>query len=466
MEYTSMQGSFQSGLNEKCAVVGVSNTKAFDVSRLAYLGLWALQHRGQDSSGIASFDGRKLHHRRSKGLVSNVYDAESLSELKGQVAIGHNRYSTSGGDDSFLNQPFIYESLGFAFAHNGNLPFIDKLVDYAKKHKLIVADNNDTGLMALALSNELKLSADLKSAVSSCWPLFTGAFSCVGLYQDVLFGFRDSNGIRPLVIGKTDHGYVLASETAALDIIGAAFVRDVSPGELVQIQGDQLTSDIIKAGQETLDIMEFVYLARPDSRLMGQSVYSARRRAGVVLASTQPVKADIVIGVPDSGVPAATGYAEGSSISYGMGLVKNRYVGRTFIEPEKIRRTSVELKFNVIVEIVAGKDIVLVDDSIVRGNTLKHVVELLREHGARSIHVRIASPPVKFPDFYGIDTPDNNELIAHSHSVEEVRHFITADSLAFLPIDDLIASTGIDKSQLCLSSFNGNYPIKVPAIKT
>lgn len=449
-------------INEKCAVIAVSNKKDFDVSRLVYLGLWSMQHRGQDSSGIASYDGFKLNFHRNSGLVNQVYNEESLAKLKGKVSIGHNRYSTSGGDDKIHNQPYVSNDLKFAFAHNGNLPYTDKLKKYAEKNHLFYEGLNDTGLMALVISNELRKSDSIKKAISTCWPLFTGAFCCVGLYKDQIFAFRDSFGIRPLALGETDHGYVVASETAALDAVQAKFVRSVQPGELITMKDHNLESTIIANGKEQIDAFEFVYLARPDSKLGRQSVYETRHTAGRLLAKTAPVKADVVIGVPDSGLPAAFGYANGSSIPVELGLLKNRYIGRTFIEPEKIRRSSVQLKFNVIDENVTGKNIVLIDDSLVRGNTLKYVIKLLRDHGAKSIHVRLASPPVKFPDFYGIDTPQGNDLIASQYNQKQIQQLINADSLEFLTIEDFITSTGLSKSELCLSSFNGEYPLPVP----
>lgn len=449
-------------INEKCAVIGVTNTRDFDVARLAYLGLWSLQHRGQDSSGIASFDGIKLHIHKKRGLVSQVYNEESLAGLRGKAAIGHNRYSTSGGKDDTYNQPYVSEPLNFAFAHNGNLPFVDKLKYYLGQHDIAHDTSNDTGLMALALGHALRKQRSLPHAVKQCWELFTGAFSCVGLYNETVFAFRDEHGIRPLAIGKTSHGYVVASETVALDIIGADFVRDVKPGELVCFNGEDIESHTMAKGQEKIDAFEFVYLARPDSRIAGRSVYTTRYQAGKLLAKTTPVKADIVIGTPDSGLSAAAGYAHQSGIQFEYGLLKNRYIGRTFIEPEKIRKNSVELKFNVIVESVAGKNVILVDDSLVRGNTLTYVIRLLRSYGAKKIHIRIASPPVKFPDFYGIDTPKNNDLIASQYSVEEIQKLIGADSLAFLDMDSFVASIGLPKSRLNLSSFNGVYPIPIP----
>lgn len=451
-------------INEKCAVVGVANTQDFDVSRLVYLGLWALQHRGQDSSGIASFDGSKLHIHKKHGLVSQVYDEDSFLALKGKAAIGHNRYSTSGGKDVLHNQPYSNDSLKFAFAHNGNLPFTAKLKEYLDKHKIINNGHNDSGLMALALAHQLKQGRNISEAVKNCWGLFTGAFSCVGLHKDILYAFRDEYGIRPLAIGKTSHGYVAASETAALDIIGADFVRDVEPGELVIFRGETMESVTIAKGRAMIDAFEFIYLARPDSRMAGRSIYTTRYQAGKILAKTSAVKADIVIGTPDSGISAATGYAHESGIPFEYGLLKNRYIGRTFIEPEKIRKTSVELKFNVIVESVAGKDIILVDDSLVRGNTLTYVIKLLRSYGAKEIHVRIASPPVKYADFYGIDTPKVNDLIASHKTIQEIQELIQADSLAFLNLDDFITSTGLSRSQLNLSSFDGIYPIPVPEV--
>ncbi len=449
-------------INEKCAVIAVSNSKDFDVARLAYLGLWSLQHRGQDSSGIASFDGIKLHVHKKSGLVSNVYDEDSLAQLRGKNAIGHNRYSTSGGNDDNLNQPYTDESIKFAFAHNGNLPYTDKLMEYISAESITYTGQNDSGLMALALANELKKGLSLEDALTECWPLFTGAFSCVGLHGDSVFAFRDQHGIRPLALGRTDHGFVAASETVALDIIGADYIRDIQPGELVVFHQDEMESYQIQKGREQVDVFEFVYLARPDSRVAGQSIYSARARAGKALSEVAPVDVDIILGIPDSGLPAATGYAHGTGIPLELGLTKNRYIGRTFIEPEKIRKSKVQLKFNTIVEIVAGKNIVLIDDSLVRGNTLKYVVKLLREYGAKEIHVRIASPPVKFPDFYGIDTPRGNDLIANSYSVDEICTLIHADSLKFLPLEEFIKSTGLPASRLCLSCFNGEYPIPVP----
>lgn len=449
-------------LNEKCAVIGVTNTHDFDVARLAYLGLWALQHRGQDSSGIASFDEEGLHVHKKSGLVSQVYDEDSLKCLSGKLAIGHNRYSTSGGKDDFHNQPYSDDKLGFAFAHNGNLPFTDALVEYLDQNNIKPNGHNDSGLMFLALANELKLTNNLAKAVKNCWDLFTGAYSCVGIYDGSVFAFRDAFGIRPLAIGRTNNGYVVASETVALDIIGADFIREVEPGELVQFKGDQMQSVKIVEGKTMIDAFELIYLARPDSRIAGRSVYHTRFQAGIELARSAPVDADIVIGTPDSGLSAATGYAQESGIPFEHGLLKNRYIGRTFIEPEKIRRNSVELKFNVIVESIAGKNIVLVDDSLVRGNTQIYVIKLLRSYGAKKIHVRIASPPVKFPDFYGIDTPKPNDLIASSNSIKEIAQIIGADSLAYLSIEDFILSSGLKESQLNLSSFNGVYPIPVP----
>ncbi len=452
-------------LNEKCAVIAVSNVHDFDVARLAYLGLWSMQHRGQDSSGIASYDGIKLHLHKKTGLVSQAYDDASLASLHGRVAIGHNRYATDGGHSPLLNQPYENEGLSFAFAHNGNLPYTEKLRHYAAENELFTPDLNDSGLMALALSNELKKTGSIEESLRNCWPLFTGAFSCVGLYKDKVFAFRDEHGVRPLSIGKSDHGYVVASETVALEIIGAELVRDVLPGELVILTDDKLESVQIAEGKLRVDAFEFVYLARPDSVIAGKSVYSTRYRAGEALARLAPVKADVVFGVPDSGSSAAAGYAKASGIPYEPGLLKNRYIGRTFIEPEKIRKDTVQLKFNIIADAVAGKDVVLIDDSLVRGNTLKFVIGLLKSHGAKSVHARIASPPVRFPDFYGIDTPDGQDLIANEYTEDQIAEVIHADSLAYLPLPELVRSIGLPKGQLNLSSFDGAYPIDVPFAK-
>ena len=450
-------------INEKCAVIAVSHSEYKDVARNAYLGLWAMQHRGQDSSGIASYSGSgRLHHHKKTGLVTQVYDEGAINNLKGEVAIGHNRYSTNGGNDSFLNQPYVNEGLGFAFAHNGNLPFTDELQAYAVENKLSVNGHNDSGMMALALANELKKTDSIEKSVKKCWPLFTGAFCCVGLYKNKTFAFRDSLGIRPLSIGKTNHGYVIASETAALDAIGAEYVRDVEPGELLIAEGDELESIRVTKGKQKLDAFEFVYLARPDSQLSGKSVYATRHKAGELLAATEPAKADVVLSAPDSGTPAAAGFARQSGIPFGHGIIKNRYIGRTFIEPEKIRKTAVQLKFNVIKELIKGQRIVLVDDSIVRGNTLRHLVKLLKDNGAKEVHVRIASPPVKYPDFYGIDTPHGNDLIAYDLTVGEIQSYIGAESLGYLSIGEFVRSTSLPRDELCLSCFDGDYPLPVP----
>lgn len=449
-------------INEKCAVIAVTNKRDFDVARLAYLGLWSLQHRGQDSSGIASFDESGLHEHKKSGLVSQVYDEESFDRLRGGVAIGHNRYSTAGGQDDAFNQPYSYKDLGFAFAHNGNLPFTDELKAYAERNHLEADGLNDSGLMSLCLSNELSKTGSIAESLRNCWPLFTGAFSCVGIYKDQAFAFRDEHGIRPLGVGKTDHGYVAASETAAMDIIGADYMRDMRPGELVVMQDDVMESVQIAEGKEKVDAFEFVYLARPDSNIAGRSVYHTRYQAGRLLAKTLPVEADVVLGVPESGIPAATGYSHESGIRFELGLMKNSYIGRTFIEPDKIRKSSVELKFNVITKIIAHKNIVLVDDSLVRGNTLKHVIRLLKDYGAKSVHVRIASPPVMYPDFYGIETSESKDLMARDHSEDEMAGIFGAESLAYLPLDDFVKATGLKESDLCLSGFTGDYPIKVP----
>ena len=451
-------------INEKCAVIAISNSKDFDVARLAYLGLWSMQHRGQDSSGIASYDGIKIHIHKRSGLVSNVYNDEALANLRGRIAIGHNRYATTGGQQESFNQPYEQIDINFAFAHNGNIPHLDKLKNYAILNKLSISGLNDSGLMGLALANELRKHNDIVMAVKLCWPLFTGAFSCVGLFKDKVFAFRDDHGIRPLSIAKSDHGYLVSSETVAADIIGADFYRDVEPGELIILKDDQIESFKKIQGPQKIDAFEFVYLARPDSVISGISVYDSRHKMGETLAQSTTTKADIVIGVPDSGLPAAIGFSKVSGIPYELGLLKNRYIGRTFIEPEKIRKSSLELKFNLIPGIVNGKDIVLIDDSLVRGNTLKHIIKILKSHGAKDIHVRIASPPVKFPDFYGIDTPKVNDLIAAEYTNEQILTIIGADSLDFISIDGLVSSIGLPIKQLCLSSFNGIYPISVPKI--
>lgn len=453
-----------SQLNEKCAVFGVYGQSG-EAARVAYYGLWALQHRGQESSGIVSSDGDKLYRHAAYGLVANVYRDRDIQNLKGNIAIGHNRYATSGGADEYFNQPFLHTKQQFALAHNGNLPDCTKLIGFLKSRKVPTKKLNDTRMMEKAIACFMQDGLSLESAIAAAYPLFTGVFSAVAMSQDTLVAFRDECGIRPLAIGQTeDSGYVVASETCALDTVGATYVRDIKPGEMVAIDKNGIRSTQIVESRQKLDIFEFVYFARHDSVLLGQCVNTVRERFGHEMAREFPIKADVVVPVPDSSIPAAIGYAAETGLPFEMGLIKNRYINRTFIQPTaEMRKRAVKMKLNPIRESIGGKRIVLVDDSIVRGTTMRQVVQMLRDAGAKEVHVCISSPPVRYPDFYGINTPDQNDLIAATMSVEEIREFLGADSLNFLSIEGMVSATQIPMNQFSMSCFDGVYPINIGA---
>jgi len=450
-------------LTEKCAVFGVYS-RSNEAARTAYYGLWALQHRGQESSGIATSDGHKIHVHSDHGLVANVYRNEDLDKLPGNIAIGHNRYSTSGGADAVHNQPFVTRSNDFAFAHNGNLPDYKKLETFLKSKGILTNKLNDSSMMARAIAWFMEEGSNIEQAVIKAYPLFEGVFSSVAMSKNKLVAFRDTCGIRPLSIGKLSNGYVVASETCALDTVGAVFVRDVEPGELVVIDETGITSHQIVEGRQKLDIFEFVYFARPDSVLLGQSVHKVRENFGRALAKEFAVEADVVIPVPDSSIPAALGYAQASGIPFDMGLIKNRYINRTFIQPSaELRRRDVQMKLNPVIDCLKDKRVVLVDDSIVRGTTMRQVVKMIRQAGARELHILISCPPVKFPDFYGINTPDQAELVSAQMNVEEVREYLDADSLKFLSKEGMVAATGLGADNFSMSCFDGVYPVDIGA---
>lgn len=448
-------------LKEKCAVFGTYGASS-EASRLAYYSLWTLQHRGQESSGIATSDGKDIHHFADFGLVANVYKDEDLSELPGHIAIGHNRYSTSGGHEAMYNQPFVNPAQSFAFAHNGNLPITDKLETFLAENKVDVAKLNDSGMMTAAIDCHIQQGSILSDAIKLSYPLFQGVFSAVAMDATCMVAFRDEYGIRPLSIGKMDDGYVVASETSAFDTIGAEFMRDVLPGEMIVVDKDGLHSHQLAKGNQKLDIFEFVYFARPDSVLMGKSVNTVRENLGKQLAKEYKVKADVVVPVPDSSIPAALGYSKKSGIPIELGLVKNRYINRTFIRPtEELRKRDLMMKLNPVVETLKNKEVILVDDSIVRGTTLKQVVSMLRGSGARKIHLMISSPPVMYPDFYGINTPSQHDLIASRMNNDEICAYLGADSLNYLSYDGMIKATGLPESVFCTSCFNGVYPATI-----
>ncbi len=453
------KGLNQNKLHEKCGVVGVYS-KGEEAARLTYFALSALQHRGQESSGIVSQDEGEFHKHIGAGLVAQVFSEANLAKLPGEVAIGHNRYATSGGKHDTHAQPVLRSDDLIALAHNGNLPSNTDLEQFLKAKGTFKRGSNDSEMMADAIRYYMYQGRTTAEAIKLAWPLFTGAFSIVVLAKDGLYAFRDHCGIRPLSLGKLKNGYVVASETCALDIVGAHFTRDVKPGELIAINQDGLTSTQLQKPNLKLEVFEYIYFARPDSILLGQSVNEVRRRLGFELAHEVPVKADLVVPIPDSSIPAALGYSEVSKIPFDHGLIKNRYIHRTFIQPSQaLRERAVQMKLNPLASTLAGKDIILVDDSIVRGTTMKQIIRMLRHCKVGKVHVRVSSPPILYPDFYGIDTPDQSALIAVKKSVEQVRKLIGADSLAFLSYERMVRAIGVPEDQLCTACFSGNYPI-------
>ncbi len=454
------------GPQDACGIFGVW-APGEEVAKLTYFGLYALQHRGQESAGIAAGNGEQILVYKDMGLVSQVFNEATLNSLTGHVAVGHTRYSTTGGSRWENAQPTVgvVDGRTVALAHNGNL------INSAELREVIAArvgtgarelawgNTSDTALVTALLGAEP--DANLEEAAVQVLRLLRGAFSLIFSDESVLYAARDPQGIRPLVIGRLDRGWVVASETAALDIVGASFVREVEPGELVTVDADGLRSRRFAAADPKGCLFEFVYLARPDTRISGRSVHQTRVEVGRRLAREHPAAADLVIPVPDSGKPAAVGYAEESGIPYGMGLVKNSYVGRTFIEPSQtIRQLGIRMKLNPLREAVDGRRLVVVDDSIVRGNTQRAIVRMLREAGAAEVHVRISSPPVRWPCYYGIDFAERAELLAADLSPEEICRSIDADSLGYVSLDGLVEATTIDRDRLCRACFDGTYPIE------
>ena len=453
---------------DACGVFGVW-APSEEVAKLTFYGLYALQHRGQESAGIAASDGERILIYKDMGLVSQVFTETDLASLTGDLAIGHCRYSTTGSSTWVNAQPTLrptkYGTL--ALAHNGNLTNTGDLAEMVQK---LEGDNaktgrgatTDTEIMTALIG--LQDEKNVEASAIAVLPKLEGAFSLVFMDEKTLYAARDRHGVRPLVIGKLERGWVVASETAALDIVGAAFVREVEPGEFLAINEDGIRSQMWAKPDPKGCIFEYVYLARPDTSIAGQGVHATRVRIGKRLAIEAPAEADLVIPVPESGTPAAIGYAQQSGIPYGLGLVKNSYVGRTFIQPSQtIRQLGIRLKLNPLREIIEGKRLVVVDDSIVRGNTQRARVRMLREAGALEIHVRISSPPVEWPCYYGIDFASRAELIASGLEIEEIRRSIGSDSLSYVSMEGLIAATTIDENKLCTACFTGKYPIAVPA---
>jgi amidophosphoribosyltransferase len=459
---------------EACGVFGVY-APGRDVAHLTFDGLYALQHRGQESAGMAVSDGENLTVMKDMGLVTTVFDERKLSGLGGDLAIGHTRYSTAGSS-SWSNAQPVYRGAGrsgFGMAHNGNLTNTAELAERAGMLPGLVASDSDlvADLLAAAHAGGDGPASELEAALRLVLPDLQGAFSFVFLDAERVVGVRDPNGFRPLCLGRLEpaagapEGWVLASESPALDVVGATFVRELEPGEMVVIDGTGVRSERPFPADRIdprLCIFEFVYFARPDTRLYGNEVHGARRRMGELLATQAPVDADMVMGVPDSGVPAAEGYARASGIPYGQGLVKNRYIGRTFIAPTQTERANgVRRKLNPLRENIAGKRLVVVDDSIVRGTTTRAMVRMLREAGALEVHLRISSPPFRWPCFYGIDTPDRDELLAATRTVDEIVTFLGVDSLEYLTLDHLVTAIDAPGAGFCSACLTGTYPVPV-----
>jgi len=445
-----------------CGVFGVRSVER-EVARLTYFGLFALQHRGQESAGMAVSEGRRVTALRDMGLVPQVFDEEKLAALPGEVAIGHTRYSTTGGVRWSNAQPLVVHGPArtVALAHNGNLVDLGPLRDELLAEGVTLASSSDTEVIGALLARD---PAPLPTAVANTMGRLAGAYSVVAIAEGALVAFRDPLGIRPLALGRIGDDWVVASETCALDLVGAQFVRDVEPGEVVWVDEDGChQSQAVPRGRKASCIFEHVYFARPDSLLDGTGVHAARVRMGERLAEEAPVDADLVMPIPDSGTPAAIGFAKRSGLPYEEGLIKNRYVGRTFIEPDQeLRRQGIKLKFNPLAEI-EGRRLAIVDDSIVRGNTMRALVEMLKAAGAAEVHVRISSPPVVSPCFYGIDMADEDELAAAHRSVEEMREHVDATSLSYLTLEGMQWATRLPEETVCRACFTRRYPTVVPA---
>lgn len=454
---------------EECGVFGVW-APGEDVAKLTYYGLYALQHRGQEAAGVAVADGKKVLVFKDLGLVSQVFDEQTLAAMPGYVAIGHCRYSTTGSTTWENAQPIFQTTKAgssVALGHNGNLVNTAELAERARSAKAgsVVSDaTSDSDILAILLAHGAA-DCSIEQAAMDLLPTVRGAFCLTFMDENTLYAARDPYGVRPLCLGRLERGWVVASETAALDIVGAAFVREIEPGELLAIDADGVRSSRFAPPEPKGCVFEYVYLARPDSAIAGRSVNATRVEIGRRLAIEHPADADLVIPVPESGTPAAIGYATGSGIPYGQGLMKNAYVGRTFIQPSQtIRQLGIRLKLNPLREVIRGKRLVVVDDSIVRGNTQRALIRMLREAGAVEVHVRIASPPVRWPCFYGIDFASPAELIANASGggvdmIESVRRAIGADSLGYVSVDGMVAASEQPASRLCRACFDGEYPI-------
>ncbi len=453
---------------EKCAVAAVIGVD-IDAAKLVVKSLFALQHRGPEASGVASQlkDGGVGVHR-APGYVCDVFDGEEIASLAGEVAVGHNKYSTNGSKHRHL-QPVFDDTIGFAFSHNGNLPILDMLESSLIRNDVRIADLNDSEMAGYAIAQEILSGSNLADGVERVYPLLQGAFSCVAMHDGLVVAFRDPKGIRPLALGKLEDGHAVSSETCGLDIIGADYMNEVPPGSMIVLSKDGIEETRqLSEGDSKLDMFEFVYFARHDSQLYGQSVNEIRRCFGEQLAEMHPPTTDdvsntLVVPIPDTSVPAAEGYAETLGLVHRQAVIKNRYVvARTFLQPSHVeRQDQLRLKHNIIPQAIKGRDIIFIDDSIIRLNTMPRLVQQAQMAGARSVMVLIASPPVRFPDFYGIDTPKQSELAAANMTTEQMREQIGCDYLGFLSLSRMVKATGIAADMFNLSAFNGEYPIDI-----
>ena len=447
---------------DECGVFGIFGHP--EAANLTYLGLYALQHRGQESAGIAASDGAQVRHRKAMGYVNEAFDADALAKLPGDLAVGHVRYSTAGESRILNAQPIVVDSVHgqIAVCHNGNLVNAGEVRDMLVREGAIFQSSSDTEVVVhlFARSRHEGIEAAIIDAVSQC----RGAFSFVMMTKDRLVGVRDPHGFRPLAIGRLGDAWVICSETCALDLIGATYVRDVEPGELVVASATGLRSvKPFAPARVSQCVFEHVYFARPDSYVFGESVNEVRTDLGRRLARESPVDADVVVPIPDSGVCAAVGYAEASGIPMRMGLIRNHYVGRTFIQPQQsIRHFGVKVKLNPVRSIIEGKRVILVDDSIVRGTTSRKIVRMIRSAGAKEVHMRISCPPTISPCFYGVDTPRRSELIGATHTLEEIRKYVDADTVAYLSLDGLTGAVQGGSSKYCTSCYTGVYPVAFP----
>ncbi len=453
-------------LHDECGLFGIWNHP--EAANLSYLGLYALQHRGQESAGIAATDGTQFHTEKAMGWVADVFSPERLKRLPGHRAIGHVRYSTAGSSNLKNAQPITAATARgpVAIAHNGNLTNAETLRQEMERDGAVFQSSSDTEVILHLLARAP--AGPLEEQLASALARVKGAYSLLVLTPDAMYAIRDPNGFRPLTLGRLDEAWVVASETCALDLMEARAERDVEPGEIVVISDAGVRSvRAFPPGDRLQCVFEYVYFARPDSILWGRNVHTVRKALGRQLAREHPAEADIVIPVPDSGTSAALGFSEESGTPYEMGLIRNHYVGRTFIEPRQgIRHFGVKVKLNPMREMLEGRRVVVVDDSIVRGTTSRKLVKMVRQAGARQVHVRISSPPIQWPCYYGIDTPTRKELIASSHHVDEIRRYLAADSLGYLSLEGMLKATGTDPAHYCDACFTGNYRVGMEAEHT